>query len=46
VSVEAYRYDGSLIAPVEATLDDGALVFTYAAATQGEQVGYYRIAPR
>jgi hypothetical protein len=46
IGVSAYRCDGSLIAPVESDFDDTELLFTYAAAVEGEQVGYYRIVPR
>jgi hypothetical protein len=44
-TVEAYHYDSSLIAPVEATDDGDYARFTYTGSVGGEQVGYYRIAP-
>jgi hypothetical protein len=42
-TVEAYRYDGSLIAPASAQISGGNLQFTYARSLGGATVGYYRI---
>ncbi len=43
-AVEAYRYDGSLIGSVDATISDHEVQFEYQSEVNGEPVGYYRVA--
>ncbi len=45
VTVAAYRYDGTQIASVEATLAGDEVLFAYRGVVNGEAVGYYRIRP-
>jgi hypothetical protein len=43
MSVSAYQYDETLIAPVEAVTADGYVSFAYAGEINGQAVGYYQI---
>jgi hypothetical protein len=46
VTVVAHRYDGTVIASVDAVISGSDVSFSYAARLNGQTVGYYQLTAR